>query len=84
MTTSSTPKLHLKDGAVVEFRPRGRLTFWRRGTIRKLPADRWAIEMMGPGTREPMDGRFEYRSINGAPLHILNGCPWWAREQAVA
>lgn len=77
-------RLHLVDGGRVQFRPRGRPTFWRLGVLRALPEGRWAVEMVGSGVREPLDGRHELRTTDGVPLHALTDTPWWASSKAVA
>lgn len=76
-------KLHLEEGAVLEFMPRGRGP-WRRGTIRKVTEDRYAVQEWGTERRYPLDGRLQYRSVDGAPLHILSLRPWWMSTEAVA
>ena len=73
-------KLHLEEGAVLEFMPRGRGP-WRRGTVRKVAEGQFAVQEHGTERWYPLDGRLQYRSIGGAPLHIL---PWWNATEAVA
>jgi len=73
-------RTHLHDGAVLEFMPFGRGP-WRRGTVRQLPEGRWVVEEMGRGQRFVLDGSLQYRSIDGAPIHLLS---WLKSQEAVA
>jgi len=78
-STKNTARLHLRDGALLEFMPGDRGP-WRRGIVRELPEGRWVVEEIGRGQRFVLDGSLRYRTVDGAPIHVLKGRPWWASE----